>query len=66
MTSLEMKVNGASIQPSANPTDQASHASAPEHHNMAVQGGHIVLVVAVIMILIYGLKVLGRVVKRAE
>lgn len=61
-----MKVNGTSIQPSSNPTDQASHANAPEYHNMAVEGKHVLFVVAAIMVFIYGLKVLGRVVKRAE
>ena len=66
MTTLEMRVNGATPQASASQTDQASHAAAPEYHNLAISAEHILLVIAVFMLAIYGLKVLGRVVRRAE
>lgn len=66
MTVLEMRLNGSNVQPSANPTNQASHAAAPEAHNMAVEGVHILFVIGFIMLLIYGLKILGRVIKRVE
>lgn len=67
MTVLDMRLNGGSTyQPSANQTDQASHAAAPEAHNDAIKAEHILLVVAVFMIAIYGLKVLGRVIKSVK
>lgn len=66
MTVLDLKLNGSTYQPSANPIDQSSHASAPEQHNSQVNGMHVLLFIAVLMIAIYGLKILGRVIKNVE
>jgi hypothetical protein len=67
MTVLEMRMNGAGQQTvSPNPIDQSSHAAAPEAHNDGVNGKHIVLFIAFLMLAIYGLKILGRVIKRVE
>lgn len=66
MTVLEMKMNGNNLQPSNDPTKQASHAAAPEHHNAEISGHHVIGVIAVFMLLIYGLKVVGRVMKHGK
>lgn len=66
MTTLEMKMNGGNLQPSDNPTNQASHAAAPEYHNGEIKDLHVIFVIAVLMLLVYGLKVLGRVIKSAK
>lgn len=67
MTVLEMRMNGAGQQQvSPNPIDQSSHAAAPEAHNEQVNSKHVLLFVAFLMLTIYGLKILGRVIKRVE
>lgn len=66
MTVVEMRMNGVNLQPSSEPKNQASHAAAPEYHNMEVEGLHVLLVIGVFMLLIYCCKILGRVIKRAE
>lgn len=65
-TSIERKMYGSNVQPTDNPINQASHAAAPEQHNAEIQGGHVILVIATLMVGIYGLKVLGRCMKNGK
>lgn len=67
MTMLEMRMNTSSqVQPSSNPTDQSSHSSSPTHFNSPSTGEEMIIVLAVLMGVIYGFKVLGRIRKREE
>lgn len=67
MTVFEMRMNNsAASNLQQSPVDQASHAAAPQQHNSQTSAGHVLIIIAVIMIAIYGLKILGRVIKHAE
>lgn len=66
-TMLELKTSGGNLpQSSSNPQDQSSYSSSPTHHNAPSTGEEIVIVLGVLMVSIYGFKVLGRVIKREK
>lgn len=66
MNTLRLQMSGGLTQNQTSQTDQASHAASPTTHHLGQDAKNIVFVIAVFMILIYGLKVFGRVLKRAE
>lgn len=66
-TMIEMRMNsGSGVTQTSDPVDQSSHASSPTHFNAPSTGTEVVFALGFLMVAIYGVKVLGRVIKRAE
>ncbi|KRW90919.1 hypothetical protein SD51_12165 [Alicyclobacillus tengchongensis] len=67
MSPLQMQMyawNG--FTPTSDPQAQASYGASPEHFQMSPQAIHIVIVLAVILAAIYGLKIVGRLMSRGR